>query len=118
VGNGIVVIRRSIEPQKGTLTLPGGYIDFGETWQEAGARELWEETGIAIDAAELTLYDVMNGLDGTLVVFGLGRRKPRSALHPFSSSETEEVVLIERPRELGFSMHTLVVARYFSGKGR
>ncbi len=118
VADGIVVIRRGIEPQKGTLTLPGGYIDFGETWQEAGARELREETGITIDAGELTLYDVMNGLDGTLVVFGLGREKPRDALQPFRSAETEEVVLIDRPMELGFAMHTRVVSRFFSGKGR
>ena len=117
VGEGIIVIRRGIEPQKGTLTLPGGYIDFGETWQEAGARELREETGIAIEPAELSLYEVMNGLDGTLVVFGLGRRKPVSVLYPFSSEETEEVVLIDRPQELGFTMHTLVVARFFAGKG-
>ena len=114
VADGIVVIRRNIEPQKGTLTLPGGYIDLGETWQEAAQRELHEETGIGIAAGELMLYDVMNGLDGTLVVFGLARRQPLSCLKPFTSAETQEVVLIDRPMELGFTMHTRVVARYFA----
>ena len=121
VGDGLVVIRRNTEPRKGTLTLPGGYIDLGETWQEAGVRELREETGMEISGG-LKLFDVMNGLDGTLVIFGLARQLPANALQgSFSSEETQEVVLIERPIKLGFSMHTEVMGRYFeekSGKGR
>jgi ADP-ribose pyrophosphatase YjhB (NUDIX family) len=121
VGQGIVVIRRNTEPQKGTLTLPGGFIDLGETWQEAGVRELREETGIDSSGSELALFDVMNGLDGTLVIFGLAAQHPLGVLRPFTSEETQEVVLIDRPIELGFSMHTQVVTRYFEekmGQGR
>ena len=111
---GLVVIRRNIEPRAGTLTLPGGYIDLGETWQEAGAREVGEETGITIESGALRLYDVMNGFDGTLVVFGLAAHVPSGAVRPFSSAETREVLVIDRPIELGFTMHTQVVARYFA----
>jgi ADP-ribose pyrophosphatase YjhB (NUDIX family) len=116
VGSGVVVIRRNTEPQKGTLTLPGGYIDAGETWKEAASRELLEETGIGVAAADIGLYDVQNGLDDTLVVFGLAAWQPRSVFHQFSSEETQEVVLIEEPTELGFAMHTRVVERYFREK--
>jgi ADP-ribose pyrophosphatase YjhB (NUDIX family) len=114
VGEGLVVVRRNIEPQKGTLTLPGGYIDIGETWQEGARRELLEETGIDIDGSLISLYDVRNGLDNTLVIFGLAERQPGEVLKPFSSKETQEVALIEGPTELGFPLHTAVVARYFS----
>ncbi|HIJ96356.1 MAG TPA: NUDIX domain-containing protein [Desulfuromonadales bacterium] len=117
LGNGVVVIRRGIEPQKGTLTLPGGYLDYGETWQEGAQRELFEETGIAVPLEQITLYDVQNGLDNTLVIFGLAARQPETVLEPFSSSETTEVVLIDRPLELGFRMHTRIVQRYFSEDG-
>ncbi len=113
VDNGIIVIRRNIEPQKGTLTLPGGYIDIGETWQEGAQRELFEETGISVPSEDITLYDVMNGLDNTLVIFGLAARQREDVYKPFSSSETQEVVLIREPIELGFTMHTRVVKRYF-----
>ena len=58
VAGGVVTIRRNIEPQKGWLTLPGGYLDLGETWQEGGRRELLEETGIDIGADAIRLYDV------------------------------------------------------------
>jgi ADP-ribose pyrophosphatase YjhB (NUDIX family) len=118
VNNGLVVIRRNIAPQKGTLTLPGGYIDLGETWQEGARRELLEETGIDIAGSEVSLYDVQNGLDDTLVIFGLAEKQPGDVLKPFTSEETQEVLRIDRPVELGFVMHTRVVARYFAEKRR
>lgn len=117
VGNGLVVARRNIEPQKGTLVLPGGYLDIGETWQEGAVRELYEETGIRISADEVTLYDVQNGLDNTLVIGGLARQQPVNCLKPFSSSETLEISLIEEPIELGFPLHNLWVRRYFAERG-
>lgn len=117
IGNGLVVARRNIEPQKGTLVLPGGYLDLGETWQEGAARELLEETGIAVSADEITLYDVSNGLDNTLVITGLAAKQPQSCLKPFSSSETQEISLIEEPIELGFPLHNLLVRRYFAETG-
>jgi ADP-ribose pyrophosphatase YjhB (NUDIX family) len=118
VDEGVVVIRRNTEPQKGMLALPGGYIDYGETWQEGASRELLEETGIEVPCDEISLYDVQNGLDNTLVVFGLAAKQPSRALEPFSSEETTEVILIDRPIELAFTMHTDVVRRYLERKKR
>ena len=117
IGKGLVVIRRGIEPAKGTLTLPGGYIDLDETWQQAAARELLEETGISISDKEISLYDVANGLDDTLVVFGLAKQQPARPIIPFSATETQEVALIEEPIELGFPNHTDVVHKFFSTAG-
>jgi NADH pyrophosphatase NudC (nudix superfamily) len=117
VGDGLVVARRNIEPQKGTLVLPGGYLDLGESWQEGAVRELYEETGIPVSAGEITLYDVQNGLDNTLVIGGLARQQPISCLKPFSSAETQEIALIKKPIELGFPLHNLWVRRYFGEIG-
>jgi 8-oxo-dGTP pyrophosphatase MutT (NUDIX family) len=113
VAGGLVGIRRNIEPRKGTVTLPGGFLEVDESWQEGGKRELLEETGIDVGEGDLRLYEVMNGLDGTLIIFGVARPQPRSILKPFVSEETLEVLLIEGPMELGFEMHTKIVARYF-----
>jgi len=117
VGAGLVVARRNIEPRKGTLVLPGGYLDIGETWQEGAQRELLEETGILISPGEISLYDVSNGLDNTIVITGLAARQPESCLQPFSSSETQEIALIEEPVELGFPLHNLLIRRYFAETG-
>jgi ADP-ribose pyrophosphatase YjhB (NUDIX family) len=116
VGNGLVVARRNIEPQIGTLVLPGGYLDLGETWQEGAQRELYEETGILISPDDISLYDVSNGLDNTLVISGLAARQPLDCLKPFSSDETQEIALIEQPVELGFPLHNLLIWRFFSEK--
>jgi NADH pyrophosphatase NudC (nudix superfamily) len=51
VDAGLLVVRHNIAPQLGRLALPGGYINRGESWQQAGARELLEETGIAVPSA-------------------------------------------------------------------
>jgi ADP-ribose pyrophosphatase YjhB (NUDIX family) len=113
LGDGLIVIRRNIEPQKGTLTLPGGYLDLGETWQQGARRELCEETGIDIAEQEISLYDVQNGLDDTLVIFGLAKPQSVKLFQTFSSAETQEVLLIDEPIELGFPMHTEVMKSFF-----
>jgi hypothetical protein len=40
--------------------------------------------------------------------------QPIELFRPFSSAETQEVVLTKEPIELGFPMHTEVMRRYFS----
>ncbi|MDD3036945.1 NUDIX domain-containing protein [Bacteroides sp.] len=46
--NELLVCRRAKEPAKGTLDLPGGFIDMNETGEEGVAREVMEETGLKV----------------------------------------------------------------------
>lgn len=46
--NELLVCRRAKEPAKGTLDLPGGFIDMNETGEEGVAREVLEETGLKV----------------------------------------------------------------------
>lgn len=47
----LLVVRRAKEPAKGTLDLPGGFCDMYETVEEGVAREVMEETGLAVTKA-------------------------------------------------------------------
>lgn len=48
-----LVCRRACEPAKGTLDLIGGFVDPGETSEEAITREILEETTVDINALNL-----------------------------------------------------------------
>jgi 8-oxo-dGTP diphosphatase len=116
-GRGLVVVRRDIEPCRGELALPGGYIELGETWREAAARELREETGLVAAAADATLFDVSEG-DRTLNVFALLPPRDAGTL-PASSATAEatEWLVIDEPVPLAFPTHADVVEAYFSSLG-
>lgn len=45
---GIVLIRRENPPYQGFYALPGGFVEVGETVEEAAQREAKEETGLEI----------------------------------------------------------------------
>jgi len=49
----IVLLRRAFEPGKGLWTFPGGFVDLGESVEDAAHRETREELDITIDLGEL-----------------------------------------------------------------
>ena len=48
----MLVVCRAKEPAKGTLDLPGGFVDMGETVEEGMIREIKEETGLDVTNIE------------------------------------------------------------------
>lgn len=114
VEGGLLTVRRAIEPAVGQLALPGGFLDLGETWQEGCARELREETGVVIDAAEVSLFAAHSTPRGQLLVFGLARPRSAGDIAFVANSEASEAVVIDAPRALAFPLHTLVTREYFA----
>lgn len=118
VGDGLLAVRRAIPPALGELALPGGFIDLGESWQEAVVRELWEETGVRAGPGEVTLFDTLSAPSGfTLLVFGLLPPRDLADL-PASVANDEsagwEVIAAGTP--LAFSTHTAVAERWFAAR--
>ncbi|MCG7360508.1 NUDIX hydrolase [Roseomonas sp. ACRSG] len=59
VEGGVLLCRRAIEPRAGFWTLPAGYMELGETVEEAAAREAWEEAQARIQPEGiLAIYSI------------------------------------------------------------
>ena len=117
VDNGVLAIRRTVAPSVGMLALPGGYMNIGESWQEAGAREVWEDTGLRLSPAEIRDFAVLTAGDGYLLVFGVAAPRTAADLLPFApTNETSERVVLTGPTELAFSLHTQALAMYFAAR--
>lgn len=55
----ILLCKRAIEPRKGFWTLPAGFMELGESVEEAAAREAMEEANAAIEIDNLlAVYSV------------------------------------------------------------
>ena len=48
-GERVLLVKRGHEPLKGEWSLPGGAVELGETLEAAIAREVLEETGLAVE---------------------------------------------------------------------
>lgn len=115
VDDGILGIRRGIEPKKGMIALPGGFVDGGgETWQEAAARELFEETNIVVDPSHVSDFAVRSVKGGPVLIFGVAPKVSSKLLPDFApTSETLERVVVARGAELAFPLHAWAMEEFF-----
>lgn len=113
-GTGVVVVRRDIEPARGKLALPGGYIEYGEDWRDALVRELFEETGLTAAASAVRLFDVHSApLGGVVIIFGALPARPAAEMpRSMPTVEASEWLVLTEPTDLAFDTHTKVLAAF------
>ena len=108
----ILLIRRKNEPFKGAYALPGGFVDLGETVEEACRREVREETGLVVDRLMLVGVYSDPGRDPrghTVSVAYMAVLPQAPQPDPGSDAEAAEWVTDWRQLQLAFD-HARIVA--------
>ena len=104
----LLVCRRGKNPKKGTLDLPGGFVDMGETGEQGVEREIQEETGLSVTSPEY-LFSLPNTylysgfLVHTLDLFFLCRVLPGGHMPAMDDVEESFWMPLEQvnPQEFG-----------------
>jgi ADP-ribose pyrophosphatase YjhB (NUDIX family) len=114
-GGGIVLIKRKNPPFG--WALPGGFVDYGESLEEAAVREAGEETGLDIELVrQMHTYSGPNRdprLHTISTVF-----IARASGRPAAADDADKIGLFTQatlPLPLAFD-HELILADYFSLK--
>ena len=119
----LLVCRRGKEPAKGTLDLPGGFLDMDETGEEGVAREVKEETGMEVLRADY-LFSLPNRylysgfLVHTLDMFF--RCTVRDLLHYRAMDDAAEAFFVPlsqiRPEDFGLESVRRGVTMFLQGR--
>lgn len=112
---GILLIERKNEPEG--WAIPGGYVDYGETFEEAAVREAREETGLEVELVrQFHAYSDPRRdprQHNVSVVFIARAKGP-----PRAGSDAGSVGLFSRetlPEKLAFD-HADILADYFDAR--
>ena len=109
--NEILLVKRGVEPDIGSWCLPGGFMELGETAEEAVKRELREETGVEVNPGEIITVDTtIGGFYGDVVVIAymIEIRKGQDFIPGDDALEVRYYPKEKLPR-LTFRSHELII---------
>lgn len=112
--DGLLMVRRGLKDGYGKLALPGGFQVVGETWQQAAAKEVLEETGLVINP-DLLIERKVDTVGPNKDINLLFCEYPE-VVDDFDINfdhEILEVLTINEPIETAFPAHTAQVKAYF-----
>lgn len=115
----LLVVRRKNNPGAGLLGLPGGYHMYGESWQMAGCREVWEETGYVLVPETVDLLSMVTDEYRNNLVFARVSCPMMRDTTIDWTEEVEEVLWLTdpgEPSEWAFPRHYQAAVEFFEGK--
>ena len=111
----VLLIKRNVEPKKGSWCLPGGFMELGETPEEAALRELNEETGLSgrIDIL-LGVTSNHNKQYGTILMVGYLIKSFSGALKAGDDASDAAYFHPDKLPEIAFESHRKFVRIYYA----
>lgn len=117
-GGRILLCRRAIEPRRGYWTIPAGFMENGETTQDAARRESVEEALAEVEIGSLLAVVHVLHADQVHVMFRARLPEPRFAAGP----ESLEVALVEEAdipwQDIAFRSVEFALRRYLDDRCR
>lgn len=109
-GRKVLLVRRAVAPARGMLSLPGGFLELGETVWQCGRRELMEETSLQAGSLRLAGTEVDDTAYGGVVLSVLAAEEVSGEAR--AGDDASEVLWVEPSRapELAFAAHNRIVA--------
>lgn len=101
---------------KGGWAFPGGYINLGETWQQAAVRELQEEVGLITQPEDYNLIDVLTAANDNMIIFAGHKGVYQDEINFTPNYEVSAISFPDKPndQELCFPTHNEVWKFYYS----
>ncbi len=109
-GDSVVLVKRLNPPFKGMWALPGGFVEYGETVEDALKREVLEETGLVIEIKKLAGVYSDPGRDPrghTVSVVYLCKRK-RGKLSAGSDAKEAQLFALNKLPALAFDHRKII----------
>jgi 8-oxo-dGTP diphosphatase len=114
-GEKLLLVRRSINPERGKWSLPAGFVDQGEDPRQTAAREALEETGLIVEVGEVidVFFNPPGG--GGASIFILYRAKlVGGKLSAGDDADDADFFALDQLPELAFTSTHAAVARLLS----
>jgi ADP-ribose pyrophosphatase YjhB (NUDIX family) len=111
----LLLVLRNREPGKSEWSLPGGFVETGESPVEAAVRELQEETGLAVSNPSLidVVYQNSEYYRTSLLIIGYHFERFEGELRP--GDDAGDVRFFDRLRlpPMAFDSHRRIVDTFF-----
>lgn len=112
-GDAVLFVQRAVEPRKGFWTVPGGFIEVGETPEQAALRELEEETAlIGTEAILLGVRGKPHRDAGGVIVIAYRIPVWRGTLRPASDAMAAGFFGPDERPPLAFDAHAELLADF------
>ncbi len=120
----VLLVKRGKAPSDGQWAIPGGSIELGETLQQAAEREIFEETGIRIRAAEpvYTFDFIERNRHGRIrfhyVIIDLAAEYLGGKINPGDDADQAAWIPFEKLKDLEMNATTRIFLAKFLQEGK